>query len=66
MSCVDDDAVIWVGVGIVQLSAQNSLIVDKTKIELDSHADTFIVGDHCLVLDDNTIVQSYNRPDNVF
>ena len=57
---VDDDAAICSSVQIVQLSAQNSLTVVKTEIELESHADTCVVGDHCLVIHD------HNRPMNVF
>ena len=44
----------------VHLSAQNSLAVVEMKIELDSHADTCVTGDHCLV------VNNYNRPVKVF
>ena len=60
MSCVDNDAVICASVQTVQLCAQNSLAVVKTKVELDSHADTCILCDHCLVVHDHT------RPVNVF
>ena len=44
----------------VHLSAENSHAIVKTKIELYSHADTCVVGDQCLV------VQNYNRPMNIF
>ena len=57
---VDDAAAICTCVQTVQLSAQNSLVVVKTKIELDSHADTCVVGDDCLV------VHEQNRPLNTF
>ena len=32
----------------------------QTEIELDSHVNTCVVGDHCLV------VQDHNRPENAF
>ena len=32
----------------------------KPKVELDSHADTSVIGDNCLVIHD------HNRPDNVY
>ena len=60
MSSVDDVAVICTSVQTVYLCDQNSLSPVKTKIELDSHADTFVVGDHCLV------VHYHNRPVNIF
>ena len=44
----------------VHSSAHNRFLVIKTKIELDSHADTCVVGDHCLVVHD------HHRPVNVF
>ena len=44
----------------VHLSAHSSIEVVKTKIELDSRADTCVVGDHCL------IVHDHNRPVNVY
>ena len=44
----------------VYLIAHTSLTVVKTKIELDSHADTCILGDNCL------IVHNHNRPVNVY
>ena len=60
-SCVDDyESVICPGVQTDQLSAQNSLAVVETIIELDSYADTCVVGDQCLVAHD------HNRPVNVF
>ena len=37
----------------VHLSAHNSLAADKTKIALDSHADTCVVGDHSLIVHDH-------------
>ena len=46
MTCVDDIIVICASVQTAQLCAQNSLAVVKTKIELDPHADTFVVSDH--------------------
>ena len=45
---------------IVHLSAHTSIAVVKTKIELDSHADTYVVGDHCL------IVHDHHRPVNIY
>ena len=60
MNCVENDSVIYAGVQTVQLCAQNSLTVIKTKIELDSHADTCVVGDHFIVVHD------HKRPVNVF
>ena len=39
--------------------AQTLVASRKTKIELDTHAGTFLVGDNCLVIHD------YNRPINV-
>ena len=60
-SYVDDyESAICASVQTVNLSAHNSLIVVKTKIELDSHADTCVVGDYCLVIHD------HKRPVNVF
>ena len=44
---------------IVHLSVHTSLAVVKTKIELDSHADVCVVGDHYLMEHDQ------NRPVNV-
>ena len=44
----------------VHLSAYTSLAVVETKIKLDSHADTCVVGDYCLIVHDN------NRPMNVY
>ena len=43
----------------VQLFAENSLALDETRIELDSHVDKSVVGNHCLVIHD------HNRPVNV-
>ena len=37
-----------------------SITIVNTKIELDSHADTFIEGDHCLIAYDHI------RPMNVY
>ena len=45
---------------IVHLSAKTSIAVVKTKIEFDSHADTCVVGDHCL------IVHDHNRSVNLY
>ena len=36
----------------VHLSGHTSVAVVKTKIELDSQADTCVVGDHCLIVHD--------------
>ena len=44
----------------VHLSVHTNIAVVKTKIELDSNADTCAVGDHCL------IVHDHNRPVNVY
>ena len=44
----------------VQLCVQNSFTVVKAKVEFNSHADTCVVGDHCLVVHD------HNRSVNVF
>ena len=44
----------------VHLSAHNSLAVVISKIELDLHADTSVVGNHCQV------VHYHKRPVNVF
>ena len=59
-SSVEDNAIICTSVQTVQLCAQNSLAIVETIIELDSHADTCVVGDHFLVVHD------HNRPVNVF
>ena len=53
-SCVDDyESATCANMQTVHLSAHNSLAVVNTKIELDSHVDTFVVGDHCLVVHDH-------------
>ena len=44
----------------IQLDAQKSIAVAKTKIELDSHAGMYVVGDHCLIIHD------HYRPVNIF
>ena len=42
------------------LNAHSSLTLVVTKIELDSHADTYFVGDHCLIVHDhNRLVNIY-------
>ena len=46
-SCVDGDTVICNSVQTVHISAHKSLAVIKTNVDLDSHADTCVVGDHC-------------------
>ena len=51
---------ICASVQTVDLSALNSTAVVKTKIKLNSHADTCIVGDHCL------IVHDHNRTVNIY
>ena len=51
---------ICASVQTVHLSAQISIAVVKTKVELDSHVDTCVVGDHCLIVCD------HNRPFNVY
>ena len=40
--------------------AHNSVASSKPKVELDSNADTFVVGDNCLVIHD------CNRPVNIY
>ena len=40
--------------------AHASVVSSKPKIEFDSHADTCVVGDNCLVIHD------LNRPINVY
>ena len=40
--------------------AHASVESSKPKVELDSYADTFVVGDYCLV------VHNHNRPVNVY
>ena len=59
-SCVDDKSAIYISMQTVHLSAHNSLAVVETKIDLNSHADTCVVGNHCLVVPD------HNRPVYVF
>ena len=44
----------------VYLSAYISLPAVETKIELDTHADTCVVGDHCL------IVHDHNKPVSIY
>ena len=44
----------------MQLGAQKIFLVVNTKIEMDWHTDTCLVGDQCLVINHN------NRPENVF
>ena len=61
MSCVDVyEGVSLTSVQTVHLSAHKSLVVVKTKVKLDSHADTCVVGDHYL------IVHDHNRPVNYY
>ena len=60
-SCVDNyESTICASVITVHLSAHTRLAIAKTKIDLDSHADTCVVGDHCLNVHD------HNRPVNVY
>ena len=40
------------------MSAHTSIAVVKTNIKLDSHADTCVVSEHCLIV--------HNRPVNVY
>ena len=40
--------------------AHSSVASSKPKVEIDSHADTFVVGDNCLIIYD------YNRLVNVY
>ena len=58
MSCVDENAVSCTTVQTVQLIAHKDIAVFKTKIELDSHAETYVIGNPCLVIYD------HNRPVN--
>ena len=51
---------ICASVQTVHVSAHISVAVVKTKIKLDSHADTCVVGDHYL------IVYDHNRPVNIY
>ena len=44
----------------VHLNAHNSIAVVETKIELDSHAETCVLGHHCLIIHD------HNRAVNVY
>ena len=60
MISVDNYTAICTSVQTVQLCAQNSLTILETKVELDSYADTCVVGDYCLV------VHNHNKPMNVF
>ena len=50
----------YASVQSVQLSVHKIFTVVKTKIELDSHADTFVVGDLCIVICD------HNRAVDIF
>ena len=59
IKCVDDYTVSCANVSTVHLSAQKSLAVVKSKIELDSHADTCVLNDQCL------IVHNHNTPVSV-
>ena len=59
MSFVDNNTMIYACVQIVQLCAQNNLIIVETKVDLHLHADICVVGDHCLV------VYDHKRPVNV-
>ena len=54
------ESVICASVQTVHLSAQKSLAVVKTNIELDLLAYSCVVGDYCLV------VHNHNRPEYVF
>ena len=51
---------ICTSVETVYLVAKTSIIVVKTKIEVDSHADTCVVGDNCQIVD------NHNKPVNVY
>ena len=42
------------------MMAHASVASSKPKLELDAHADTFVVGDNCLV------IHNHNRPVNVY
>ena len=57
---VGEDTLTCTSVQTVQLSAQKSITVIKTKIVLDFHEDTYEVGDHCLIIHD------HNKLMNVF
>ena len=60
MSSVDKITVSCTSVQTVQLSAQKRIGVVKTKVELNSHSNTCVVGDQCLG------IHVHNRPVNVF
>ena len=60
MKCVDSNEVICSSVQTVQLHAPICLLVVETKIELDLHAHTCVVGDYFLVICD------HKRPVNAF
>ena len=62
MSSVDMYTISCTSVQTVQLCAQKSLAVVKTKIELNLHKDTFVIGDQCLV----PVIHDHIRPVNVF
>ena len=51
--CIDNESTISSSVQTVHLNAHNSLAVVKTKVKLDSHADTCVVSDHA---------HDHNRP----
>ena len=54
-SCADSESgsVICASVQTFHLSANTSIAVVKTKIKSDSHANTCIVCDHCLIVHDH-------------
>ena len=45
---------------VLVMVAHASVVSSKPKVELDSHADTFVVGNNCLVIHD------HNRPVNFY
>ena len=51
----DYESVIYTSVQTVHLSAYNRLAAFKNKIELDSHTDTCVAGDHSPVVHDHNI-----------
>ena len=52
IGCVHADTGHYTSVYSIQLSAKKSIAAVKTKIELDLHGDTGVVGNQCLVIND--------------
>ena len=57
MRHVDDATASYTTMWTVQLSAQKILAVVETKLEIDSHVDTYVAGD---------VIHDHNQPMNVF